>query len=204
MENAFKEIINQVVKPIMKSAGFKKKTLNFYKNENGLVYLINIQKSHGNTSQELGFYINCCIHSNNIEEVLKEETITQPKEYECHFRKRIESISNNASEKFVIKHDTDLSVLKKQITLSINDVLSYFESIKDTNSFVLHMSKEGTLKQEEVFRYCVKKELTIEAKNIVDLCKKNIDEKRWNNFFKQQFMAILKEEKAVFTIDFDN
>ncbi|MGH1338955.1 MAG: DUF4304 domain-containing protein [Aureispira sp.] len=201
MQDTFKEIINQAIKPLLKVAKFKKKALNFYKSKQGLVYLINIQKSHGSSSQELGFYVNCCIHSNVIAQELEQTIIEFPKEYQCHFRERIERLSKNAPDQFLIRPSTNIDQLKAQISRSFEEVVQYFEAINNHASFVSLLSKKGSLKQDDIFRYCIKKGLATEANTLVALFKKNIDDDRWEDFFKKRFSEILAEENSEMKIE---
>lgn len=200
MEDLFKEVVNHAIKPVMKSAGFKKKALNFYRNHNGLFYLVNIQKSHGNSHSELSFYVNCCIHSNVVEEELEGTTVKFPKEYQCHYRDRIEDIVENTPEEFVINGSVNMEALKNQVEKAFQEVVEFFEKIPDNAAFVTHVSKHGTLKEDEIFRFCLRKNLKEEAASLVGLFKQNIDQERWEDIFKENFIEIVKEEgsKLVF------
>lgn len=200
MKETFKLVINEAVKPVLKKSGFKKKGLNFYKHDNGLIFLINIQKSHGNSSTEIGFYINCAMHSIIIDEVLDESINEFPKEYQCHFNQRIEKISTKALDKFILNSETNLEALKGQLSESLEETLEYFSTIPDTASFVAHLSKAGTLKEDEVFRYCIREDFTAEATELVRFFERNIDAERWEEVFKGRFIEILEEENADFKI----
>ena len=201
MKETFKQVINEAVKPVLKKGGFKKKGLNFYKHEDGLIFLINIQKSHGNSSNEIGFYINCAMHSNHIDEELGETVHEFPKEYQCHFNQRIEKISTKALDKFILTSETNLELLKGQLAESLEETLAYFSTISNTESFVTHLSKVGTLKEDEIFRYCIRKGFTDEAIELVDFFKRNIDAERWEDIFKERFIEILEEENSNLQIE---
>jgi len=60
MKTKFDELIAQV-KPLFKDNGFTKNGLNFYKNTPEFIYVVNFQKSSGNTAFETRFYVNCGI-----------------------------------------------------------------------------------------------------------------------------------------------
>lgn len=201
MEDKFKQLINDVVKPLMKEAGFNKKALNFYKFDDGLIFLVNFQKSHGNSYAELGFYINCAIHSQVIDEELGEKVKEFPKEYECHFVKRIKTISKTAPDKFIIDSTTDIELLQKQLKASLEDVVHYFSNITDTEAFVQLMSKNGTRQEDEVFRFCIRKGYSDAAKRLAELYHTIIDAERWEDFFKERFLEILEGEESDLEID---
>lgn len=199
MEEAFKEIINHI-KPTLKKAGFKKKGLNFYKNENELIYIINIQKSHGNSFNEISFYINCAIHSNIIAKELNREIIEFPKEYQCYYSKRIEKISSSAPNKFTVNISICIDELKDQLKKSLEDVIRHFQQIDNTTLFIQHMCEKGTLAYKEIFKFCLKKNLTREAKKLVQLFKNNFEHERWESVFKKRFKEILEEENTTIEI----
>ena len=201
MEDLFKQILKGTVNPLVKECGFNKKVLNFYKKDKELIFLINIQKSHGNTSTELGFYINCAIHSPMIDEELGEKMNEFPKEYQCHFNKRIKEITDKAPEKFIINKETNVEAFQEQLKVSLKYVLSYFSKINDTKSFVQHMSKNGTRNEDEVFRYCVRKGFNNEAEALVEYFHKNINDERWEDFFVDSFLNILEEENSNLEIE---
>lgn len=201
MEDLFKEVVNHAIKPVMKSAGFKKKALNFYRNHNGLIYLINIQKSYGNSHAELCFYVNCCIHSNVIEEEVNGSTVEFPKEYQCHYRDRIEEIVENVPEEFVLNSSVNIQALKGQVEKAFREVTELFEKISDNAAFVVHVSKHGTLKEDEIFRYCLRNNLAEEAESLVGLFKQNIDQERWEDVFRGNFREIVQEEGSKLEIE---
>lgn len=91
MKAKFDELIAQV-KPLFKDNGFTKNWLNFYKNTPEFIYVVNFQKSSGNTAFKTRFYVNCGIYGAFIDAATRKETVSKPKEYECHFRERISSI----------------------------------------------------------------------------------------------------------------
>lgn len=200
METLFKQIINETVKPLLKREGFKKKALNFHKNDDGLFFLINIQKSHGNSSTETGFYINCAIHSQNIDRELGFEVKELPKEYECHSTTRIENIATSP-DKFIIDGQTNVESTKRELSSALEEVINHFNAITDTQSFIEYMSKNGTRRRNEVFQYCIRKGLNNEAKSLVERFHKNIDAERWERVFKGNFIEIIEEEKSDLEID---
>ena len=94
MKAKFDELIAQV-KPLFKDNGFTKSGLNFYKNTLKFIFVVNLQKSSGNTAFETRFYVNCGIYGAFIDTMTGKETNSKPKEYECHFGERISSITGS-------------------------------------------------------------------------------------------------------------
>ena len=85
MKEKFDELI-ALLKPLFKDNGFSKSALNFYKNTPNFIYVLNFQKSSGNSSERTRFYINCGIYAPFLEATLGKEALSKPKEYECHYR----------------------------------------------------------------------------------------------------------------------
>lgn len=110
MKAKFDELIAQV-KPLFEDNGFTKNGLNFYKNTPDFIYVVNFQKSNGNTAFETRFYVNCGIYGAFIDAATGKETISKPKEYECHFRERISSITDSCAAYYEISENTDTEAL---------------------------------------------------------------------------------------------
>ncbi len=194
MENRFKDVINNGIKPLLKQAGFKKKALNFYKSVNDIVYILNIQKSHGNSSQELRFYINIGIHDNTVEEEINNRVLEFPKEYQCHVRLRID----NEEVDFTINSTSDDDVLIETLTRLIEQILQFFDDIPNHEAFLEYIAKEGTLKEDELFRYFIRKNLQEHANSMVKYYKKAFskNDDRWEDVFKEMFADIVEEENS--------
>lgn len=89
MKDEFNKIIKEIIAPILKKNGFKKKGLNFYRNSEQTQQIINFQKSRGNSFNNLKFYINCGVLINNLTDSSRE----LKSESEADIRKRIQKIS---------------------------------------------------------------------------------------------------------------
>lgn len=70
MKEKFIQLIADTVKPLLKTNGFSKKGMNFYKRKDDLIFMFNFQNSQGNTFDQTKFYINCGIHSTKIDKVI--------------------------------------------------------------------------------------------------------------------------------------
>lgn len=92
LQQIFNKLIKQNIKPFLSMLGYNKKSLNFYKTTENLIYMFNFQKSAGNTANNVMFYMNCGIYATELAHIQSKEILTAPKEAECHFRARIESI----------------------------------------------------------------------------------------------------------------
>ena len=131
MKAKFDELIAQV-KPLFKDNGFTKNGLNFYKNTPEFIYVINFQKSSGNTAFETRFYVNCGIYGAFIDAATRKETVSKPKEYECHFRDRISFIVGSKVAYYEINENTDTAALCENLTNDLRAVFSFFDAVNRT------------------------------------------------------------------------
>lgn len=154
MKEKFNNLINETIKPLLKSNGFSKKSLDFHKRKDDLIFLINFQKSHGNSFDETKFYINCGIHSTTIDQIIGRKENSDPKEYECHFRSRISALIESETDRYSIAEETDLEILAENISSDLKSVINRFDSIKNTDDLTnLMIAKNGLSNYEELFEF---------------------------------------------------
>jgi tetratricopeptide (TPR) repeat protein len=201
MKEEFNEIIDSVVKPILKEAGFKKQALTFRKSKGELIFVINFQNSRGNYYNETGFYVNCAIYSNHIAQVLGDNAMDKPFEADCQFRNRIEDISNNAASKFIINPQTDLKAFKLKLEASLKDVLQFFNSnFHDTDSVIAKITNgDGFFDAFNIFRFCLRTNKIDFAQIIIKNAKTKMlntnQGRRWEKDWRTAFLEIIEEEK---------
>lgn len=184
IKDKFNDIINVSVKPLMKETGFKKVGLSFYKEHNDLIYLINIQNSTHNNYAEIDFYINCCIHSKQIDEGLGVEVRNQPKEYECYYGKRIKSITGYGKDRFPINSETDIPELQEELKANLIKAIDYLTEINHLDKLInLMITQNGLQNFQELLAFLIKT-------NRIDFAKTHIhrlyhdfnNDSRWPKF----------------------
>lgn len=195
MKEKFNKLISDTVKPFLKTIGFRKKGMNFYKKEDDLIFMFNFQNSQGNNFNQIKFFINCGVHSTEIDKVIGKTELLEPKEYECYFRNRISTITNSTDDGYLIKDDTDLSNLNLTTITDLKTVICMFDNINSTSDLTdLMINKNGLNNYRELFEYLLltnnKKDLgkfvkqlhstfgaekrwTIFENNLIDLLEKN-------------------------------
>ena len=136
MQQIFNALIKQDIKPFLIKRGYKKKGLNFYRTTENLIYLINFQKSSGNTADTMMFYVNCGIYAAELARLQSREMVTAPKEAECHFRARINSIVEDAPDRFSITATTNLDEITKLLLLGLEEVHNFYETMTSARSIV--------------------------------------------------------------------
>ena len=193
MKAKFDELIIQV-KPLFKDNGFTKSGLNFYKNTPDFIYVVNFQKSSGNTAFETRFYVNCGIYGEFIDTATGKETVSKPKEYECHFRDRISSIIDSKAAYYEINENTDTAVLCKNLSSDLKAAFRFFDEIKTERNLIdLMLERNGLAVIDQLFEYLlIKREQEILTSQALNLFEKYGNEVRWK-IFERRINGLLKK-----------
>ena len=195
MKEKFDELI-ALLKPLFKDNGFSKSALNFYKNTPNFIYVVNFQKSSGNSSTHTRFYINCGIYAPFIEATLGKEVLSKPKEYECHYRARIHEITRIAAAYYEIEPDSDMAKIYENVA---NDLGFVFKFLGQTNSeanlIELLLEQNGLAAINQLYEYLLiedKSEILIS--HVKKLFAKHGSEARWGKF-ENQINELLRKYK---------
>ena len=193
MKAKFDELIAQV-KPLFKNNGFTKSGLNFYKNTPDFIYVVNFQKSNGNTAFETRFYVNCGIYGAFIDAATGKETVLKPKEYECHFRDRISSIIDSKAAYYEINENTDTVALCENLTSDLMAVFRFFDEIKTERNLIdLMLERNGLAVIDQLFEYLlIMHEQEILIRQSLNLFEKYGNEARWK-IFERRINGLLKK-----------
>ena len=196
MKAKFDELIAQV-KPLFKDNGFTKNGLNFYKNTPEFIYVLNFQKSSGNTAFETRFYVNCGIYGAFVGAVTGKETVLKPKEYECHFRDKISSIINSKTPYYEINENTDAAALCENLASDLRAVFRFFDEIKTERNLIdLMLERNGLAVIDQLFEYLlIKYEEEILTRQALSLFEKHGNEARWKIFERRINDLLKKYEK---------
>ena len=196
MKAKFDELIAQV-KPLFKDSGFTKSGLNFYKNTPKFIFVVNLQKSSGNTAFETRFYVNCGIYGTFIDTATGKETFSKPKEYECHFRERISSITGSKAAYYEINENTDTVALCENLTSDLRAVFRFFDTVKTERNLIdLMLEQNGLAVIDQLFEYLlIKNEQEILTSQALNLFEKYGNEDRWKIFERRINDLLKKYEK---------
>jgi hypothetical protein len=120
-------IISEILKPAFKSAGFKVSGMTFRKAEKDFMKIFNIQSSGFNLEDSVSFYLNIGILFPIRFELREESQPKAPKEYDCQFRIRSNSLTGR-NQWYEIKPHTNIDDLENLIRSDLKDfVLPFFE-----------------------------------------------------------------------------
>ncbi|MGX1830932.1 DUF4304 domain-containing protein [Paenibacillus taichungensis] len=191
LQQLFNDLIKQDVKPLLSNYGYTKKSLNFSRKADDLVYMFNFQKSSGNSADNVMFYVNCGIYSVELAQIQSKEILTAPLEPECHFRARIGEIVQAVPDRFGITLDTNKDDLIALLLPGLEEVIRFFETMTDARSIVdYYMSGPFLHLSEESFHLLLKSgEVTAANQYLRALHGKYGGEKRWT-IFENKYKAI--------------
>ncbi|MFB8376029.1 DUF4304 domain-containing protein [Paenibacillus taichungensis] len=191
LQQLFNDLIKQDVKPLLSNYGYTKKSLNFSRKTDDLVYMFNFQKSSGNSADNVMFYVNCGIYSVELAQIQSKEILTAPLEPECHFRARIGEIVQAVPDRFAITLDTNKDDLIALLLPGLEEVIRFFETMTDARSIVdYYMSGPFLHLSEESFHLLLKSgEVTAANQYLRALHGKYGGEKRWT-IFENKYKAI--------------
>ena len=186
MKEKFDELI-ALLKPLFKDNGFSKSALNFYKNTQNFIYVINFQKSSGNSSERTRFYINCGIYGSFIEAALGKEALSKPKEYECHYRARAHEISKTALAHYELEPDSGVEEIYENLANELNLIFKFFEqSSQEENLIELLLEQNGLAAINQLYEYLlIKDKSEILISHAKMLFAKHGSEARWGKFQNQ-------------------
>ena len=195
MKEKFDELI-ALLKPLFKDNGFSKSALNFYKNTPNFIYVVNFQKSSGNSSERTRFYINCGIYGSFIEATLGKEALSKPKEYECHFRARAHEITHTSAAYYELEPDSDVTKIYENLANDLGFVFKFFEqNSSEANLIELMLEQNGLAAINQLYEYLLKKDKSeILISHVKRLFAKHGSEARWTKF-QNQINELLRKYK---------
>ena len=195
MKEKFDELI-ALLKPLFKDNGFSKSALNFYKNTPNFIYVINFQKSSGNSSERTRFYINCGIYGSFIEATLGKEVLSKPKEYERHFRARAHEITHTSAAYYELELDSDMAKIYENVVNDLGFVFKFFEqNSSEENLIELMLEQNGLAAINQLYEYLLIKDISeILISHAKRLFAKYGSEARWGKF-ENQINELLRKYK---------
>ncbi len=199
LQQRFNDMMKQDVKPFLAKHGFAKKSLNFGKISESLIYMFNFQKSSGNSADNVMFYVNCGIYAAELAQIQSREILTAPQEVDCHFRSRIEDIAQNVPERFAITPVTNLDELRTTLLRGLEEVLHFYETMTGARSIVdYYVSGPYLHLGEESFHLLLQSDDVEAAKRYLKaLQEKHGTERRWT-IFENKYESIFQKYGVAF------
>ncbi|MBT2761970.1 DUF4304 domain-containing protein [Paenibacillus sp. ISL-20] len=200
LQQLFNALIKQDVKSLLSKHGFAKKSLNFNKIADSLIYMFNFQKSSGSSADNVMFYVNCGIYAAELVRIQSREILTAPKETECHFRARMEQIVESVPDRFSITPDTNMDDLRETLLRGLEEVIHFYDTMTSARFIVdYYISGPFLHLGEESFHLLLRSNDIAAARHYLKaLQEKYGAENRWT-IFKNKYKAIFDK----YGVEFD-
>lgn len=113
-----------------------------------------IQKYPGNTWDQVSFYINCEIHSFELEPFQSRPPKGAPLQEMPHFIARIKELVPAAPDRYTLTPNTDLDKFTAVLLLHLEEALAFMHRITGARAIVdYYMDKTALHLSEETFRF---------------------------------------------------
>jgi hypothetical protein len=131
-----KQIVDASIKPLAKSAGFRKKHYTFFRRRESLLQVVNVQSSIYNFGVSGGFFINTGIAVDALRLMEGKPIVEELKEYECHLRHRIEDYFPSAPQEWKITPTTDMTAMINLLREAFKVVIDEFNAINSIEDII--------------------------------------------------------------------
>ncbi|MDH6678718.1 hypothetical protein M2284_002931 [Rhodococcus sp. LBL1] len=140
------------VRPFLKSLGFRKRALVFTRARDGLTDVVSLQRSSGNAGGHVRFYVNCGVYSTEFATAIGETVTERPREVDCQFRCRLESLVPATPPWFEITEDTPADPIGSAVVTALETAVRALGDIDTTDALAARISGGVAI---EAFRYRV-------------------------------------------------
>jgi len=117
------------MKPHAAGGGFKKEKLNYRRRLGETQQVVNFQLSQGNTAGEARCYVNLAIAFDAIFSLEGRQAPAAIKEYEGHFRARLEKLVDGAPPWWTVTAATDTAALGVELGAALSRALLLFDRV---------------------------------------------------------------------------
>ncbi len=202
LQQTFNEMIKKSIKPFLAEHGFTKKGLSFTRKTEKLIYIIQFQKSSGNSADHVMFYVNCSIYSTELAQIQGKEALNDPQEVDCHFRARIGELTRSAPDRYEITSDRNMEQLTDDLLLHLNEVIRYFQTMTSARDIVDYYTSGPYLHLgEESFQWLLQSNDIAAAQQYLQaLREKHGEETRWA-IFEKKYRAIFQKYGIAFDMN---
>ncbi len=203
------DLFRDHITPCLKPKGFRRTSQTYYKWVGHNCEVVNFQGSWNSTREAYVFYVNLGLFNRRIFEFNKEfgplrELPPYPKEYECHWRKRLNLLlPNERSEKWVIQLGDDLTALGGELRVGLEDhaVPLMEQSVTDEGlrDLMLHeMQTRHPWLPQLIDLAALLAEIgpETEFKRVLSACTKDVAKKPFATIAKARIEALRKSKEA--------
>lgn len=129
VEDAFDTLMRVSAVPLLKERGFRKRKLTFARERDGMVDVVNVQRSAGNGHRSIRFYVNCGVYSAAFDRIVGRNPRERPSEVDCQFRCRIEHLAPGFGPHVTVHADTDVHTAAEDMRAALTTALDAMEAM---------------------------------------------------------------------------
>jgi hypothetical protein len=141
LHTLFDQLIERSVTAVLRPTGFRKSALNFHRRYDEVIQVVNVQTSHGSSSDIIRFYVNVGIAFDAICQLMALEIVEKPKEYDCDSRgtrDRLENLVTGAEACWSIASEGDLENTARRLNRCSELLADELQKIRDVQSYRRH------------------------------------------------------------------
>ncbi|PTL76052.1 DUF4304 domain-containing protein [Vitiosangium sp. GDMCC 1.1324] len=131
-------VATAAMKPIAKAGGFKKKELTWRRRHGETIQVLNVQRSHGNTASEASCYVNVAISFDALYCLGNRPIPEEPREYECHYRQRMEHLVPGAPPAWSVDANTDEAALTARLSADLARAIAFLDAVDSPAKLLQH------------------------------------------------------------------
>lgn len=127
--SSISNIIKDIISPLFKDLGFRKKGNNFYRQINDIIQIFTVQQSQWNTINDKSFTFNIGIYNEDVYIECFDRGLPKiPNIYDCVVSLRISCLKGGYAEWYKVNANTNIKTLEKLIEADlINVAVPFFE-----------------------------------------------------------------------------
>lgn len=114
-DKKLKEILNLSLSPTLKNLGYKKSGFNWHCIDSDVIKVVSVQLSRWNSAEEKTFTLNAGCYYRHLAEILQEDVLDRPKEYECAVRVRLPSLKYENDHWWKVNSQTEPAKIASDI-----------------------------------------------------------------------------------------
>ena len=195
-----KEIFNTLIKgtvaPFLKRNGFQKKSLNFYRKKDGLLFMINFQNDTSNSHWNNRFFVNIGIHSPSVAKTLDPSAEIPAKIHLYLFSDRVNQITGSAYPFHELNEEANLEDTTIYLMSDLEKLMTFFNKITSDEALMdILIYTRGLYRYEEALLYIIRTGKMDKMKGYAQkifAVKINVGD-RWS-FFENRINSILAQE----------
>ena len=122
-------IIGAGLQGAARTAGFRKTGLNFHRRRGEVVHVLNVQLSRYNHGHDGAFYVNVGLAFDRLWILADRPIPERPPEVQCHFRRRLESLTAGVPPSWQVSATTDTEQVGRALAAGVAQLVGQLDRV---------------------------------------------------------------------------